>query len=98
MPDKPQNISPEVDRKQAGLLFAGAIALVLLCVSIVGLDYSETRKRAADVPLNTQRIANVESAMKNAAKDQADATKELAAAVSDLRETIAEMRGRQTIK
>lgn len=81
------------DEKKAGTLFAGAIALVLFCVTIVGLDYRETRERAAVVPLNSQRIGLVEDNFKAATSEQAAATRELSGAVGDLREAIAEMRG-----
>lgn len=81
-----------LDQKQTSLLFAGAIALVLLCVGIVGIDYTETRNKASIVPLNTQRIGAVEKTMEAATREQAAATRELSRAVSDLRVAIGELK------
>lgn len=92
-------ISTAVEYKQAGLLFSGAVALLLICVTIVGIDYSEVRRHAATVPLNSQRITSVEEAMRDGARAQADAThaqakatKELSLTVADLRVAIAELK------
>jgi len=92
MPDTKTTPSQSAERN-AGKLFAGAIAMVLICVTIVGIDYSETRQRAAKVPVNTHRLNNVEEALKSSAKEQALATRDLARAVGDLREAIAELKG-----
>lgn len=85
------------DNKQPALILTGAIALILGSVLLVGVDYRETRERAAVVPLNTQRIQSVEIAIKDGAKRQAEATDNLTQAVQELRETIAEMRGRHSL-
>jgi len=79
------------DNQQASYLFAGAVALVLGSVALVGIDYTETRDRASKVPLNTQRIEAVEITVKEATREQTQATKELRVAVQELRETIAGM-------
>lgn len=80
------------DTKNPSLILAGAIALVLGSVLLVGVDYTETRERASMVPLNEQRISAVEITMREASREQTAATKELSRAVQDLRETIAELR------
>lgn len=80
------------DQKQASYLFAGAVALVLGAVALVGIDYTETRDRAAKVPLHAQRLQAVETSVKDASREQAQATRELRVAVQELRETIAGMR------
>lgn len=77
-----------LDPKQTGVLFAGAIALILASVALVGFDYSETRERAATVPLIEQRISSVETTLKESAQEQTAATRELSRAVVELRETI----------
>jgi methyl-accepting chemotaxis protein len=83
-----------IEEKKAMTLFLGAIALVLLCVGIAGLDYSETRERASEVPLHAQRIKAIETTMQEATREQTAATRELSRAVYELREVVAEMRGR----
>lgn len=80
------------DKKQSATLFAGAVALIILAIGIVGIDYTETRGRASLVPLNTQRIAAVEMTMKESAREQTNATKDLAMAVSELRDVVMQLR------
>lgn len=77
------------ETQKSSLILAGAIALVLGSVMLVGVDYTETRQRAATVPLNTQRITAVEISIREASREQTQATKELSIAVQELRETIA---------
>lgn len=79
--------------QKASQLFVAAIGLVFFCVVLVGIDYRETRTRAGNVPLNTQRLEAVERNIKEATAEQTQATRELAGAVVELREVIAEMRG-----
>lgn len=81
------------DKQQASFILAGAIALVIGAVALVGIDYTETRDRAALVPLNAQRISAIEITMKEASREQSQATKELSMAVQELREVIAGMKG-----
>lgn len=83
------------ETKNSSLILAGAIALVLGSVLLVGVDYTETRERASNVPLNTQRIEYIETSIKRASREQTMATKELSLAVQELRETIVGIKAKQ---
>ena len=65
-------------------LLAGAIALTLLTAAVVGIDYSQVRDRAGMVPTIEHRTSVIEDSIKEGAREQASAIRELSVNISKL--------------
>ena len=87
-----------IDKERAGLLFAGAIIILMGALVLVGKDYHDTRSRSQDVPLLDHRMRAVETSIKEASQEQARSVRELAAAVVRLEQTIIRIEERQSAK
>ena len=69
-------------------LLAGAIALCVICAAVLGIDYSQVRDRAGQIPTIEHRTSVIEESIKEGAREQASAIRELSLNISKLERTL----------
>ena len=69
-------------------LFAGAVALCLIAAAIVGIDYSQVRDRAGEVPTLSHRQDTTEKAIESLLEDAKIERRQFTQALADLNQSI----------